>query len=310
MSKALQRYVRVVVSLGLLGYLVSILDWTLVSTLSVGALGYLLVSAGIVLVALLLMSARWKLIIDHELGTGVSYLLLYRYYLMGSFFSIFLPSSIGGDMVRVAYSNKEFSLGWKRAAGIVVSERLFGLSALAMLFALGFLVNGPLLQSIGVPSYIAWLAVIAAVAIFFVAKHLAAKKIKIDYGNATVMLVLSGLGQMGDVIIVFLMAGYFQQSVTLLELVVVMPLVYIATMLPISLGGVGVREGVMVGLLAFLGVNTSIAILIALTLYLSKVTVGLLGAVCYYRSDKISISEIEKERMAGPQNPSVTLRSN
>ncbi len=300
MNKVLWRYVRVAISLSLLGYLISILDWSLVSTLSVDVLGYLLVSVGIVLVSLFLMAVRWRLIVSHELGTSVSYLLLYRYYLMGSFFSIFLPSSIGGDVVRVAYSNKRFSLGWKRATGIVVSERLFGLSALAILFALGFFVNGPLLQSMGLPSYIAWLAAVVAVAVFFVAKYLAAKKIKIDYGNATMMLMLSGAGQMGDVIIVFLMAGYFQQSVTLLELVVVMPLVYVATMLPISLGGVGVREGVMVGLLAFIGVNTSVAILIALTLYLSKVTVGLLGAVCYYRSDKISIHEVERERMAVP----------
>jgi len=141
--------------------------------------------------------------------------------------------------------------------------------------------------------------VFAAICSFLAAKHLAAKKIKVDFRQALFWLLLSGLGQIGDVIITYLLAGYFLQDVSFLNLLVVMPLVYVATILPISLGGIGVREGVMAGLLAFLGVNISIAILIALTLFLSKVFVGFIGALLYYRSDKSPLKDMNKNNQGG-----------
>lgn len=57
----------------------------------------------------------------------------------------------------------------------------------------------------------------------------------------------------------------------------VIPLVYLATVLPISLGGIGVREGVLVWFLSIAGVSASEAVLLAFLVYLNRVLVGTIG---------------------------------
>ena len=57
----------------------------------------------------------------------------------------------------------------------------------------------------------------------------------------------------------------------------VVPMVYLATLLPISLGGLGVREGALVFLLARLGVPTSSAVTLSFLIYLNQVFLGMLG---------------------------------
>jgi uncharacterized membrane protein YbhN (UPF0104 family) len=79
---------------------------------------------------------------------------------------------------------------------------------------------------------------------------------------------------------VAVVAGALQvmgHPVALTALLFVMPLVYVATVLPISLGGLGVREGVLSGLLMLFAVPRDDAILAAFLLYLAKVVVGLTG---------------------------------
>lgn len=275
---------RLTTSMLLIVYLGTRLDWKLVASLKIDFIFYFILAVIFFLFALLIMSLRWKIIIDHEIGTKAPISYLYRFYLIGSFFSAFLPTAIGGDVVRIAYSNKNFGFGLKRSSAIVTSERLFGLSAIASLFSLGFLLDRQLLQSLGITAYYGFVSLLLAAVIFFIARHLATKRIKISLFVSVLLLLLSICGQFGDILIVYgFAAHYFNLNVSLTSLMVIMPVVYVATILPISFGGLGVREGTMVALLAFLHVNSSIAILIAFSLYLSKLTVGLLGAVLYNR---------------------------
>jgi uncharacterized membrane protein YbhN (UPF0104 family) len=275
---------KLLVSIFIIGYLTTILDWTILASLNVGILPYFLLAIFFLLLAIISMTVRWKVIIQHELQKKVSLGLLYRFYLIGLFFNSFLPSSIGGDIVRVRSSSQAFSLPIKRATAIVVSERLFGLAALSFLFSLGFLIDQTLLMKLGFEPYLSFIGLILACIIFFIAKYLAEKKIKISFSFALLLLILSACGQFADILIVFIFASYFEQSITLSSLMIVMPLVYIATIAPISLGGLGVREGAMVALLAFISVDTSIAIILAFVLYISKLLVGLIGGVLYNKA--------------------------
>jgi uncharacterized membrane protein YbhN (UPF0104 family) len=59
----------------------------------------------------------------------------------------------------------------------------------------------------------------------------------------------------------------------------VFPIVYILTVLPISLGGLGVREGVFVYLLTRAGIQASDAVMVSLLIYLNRVLVNSSGAV-------------------------------
>lgn len=280
----LSMLLKLITSLCILGYLLSILDWSILATLEVRIIPFFFFGILFLLIAIFCMTLRWKVIIQHELEVKVSAAVLYRFYLIGSFFNSFLPSSIGGDIVRVRSSSQTFSLPIKRATAIVVSERLFGLAALSFLFSIGFLIDQTLLMKLGFKPYLSFIGLILACIIFFIAKYLAEKKIRISFSFALLLLFLSACGQFADILIVFIFASYFEQSITLSSLMIVMPLVYIATIAPISLGGLGVREGAMVALLAFISVDTSIAIILAFVLYISKLLVGLIGGVLYNKA--------------------------
>jgi len=108
----------------------------------------------------------------------------------------------------------------------------------------------------------------------------------INYRDLSVILLLSGLGQFGDIVISYIFSLYFGLEITILNLMSIMPLVYVATVVPISLGGVGVREGVMTAGLTLYGVDVSDAVMISFLLYFTKVIVGLIGWFLYLKMGK------------------------
>ena len=96
--------------------------------------------------ALVMSAVRWWLV----LGPGLVPLgWLVRLYFIGQFFSLFLPTSVGGDAVRiVALSRGGVTTG--RALSSVIIERMLGVGALLLYLVLGGLMApalvSPLLQ--------------------------------------------------------------------------------------------------------------------------------------------------------------------
>jgi uncharacterized membrane protein YbhN (UPF0104 family) len=287
---------RVAVSIGLVGYLLSLLDWEVLSGLEPDYLGVFAGCVATLAVLLFAMVWRWKRMLDHECEAAASPWLLYRFYLIGLFFSVFLPGAIGGDVVRIAYARRQFGLGWRRSGAIVLSERLFGLSALGCILVVGLLLGSRLDSGLDLGWVHGLVAVAAAIGVFVAARELSARRIKVSYGGALVLLVLSAVGQAADILNAAAFARYFGYALELRDLMVIMPVVYVGTVLPISLGGLGVREGIMVGLLSLLGVEPGVAVVIALSLYLTKVVLGLVGGALYGAGERIPLGEIESER--------------
>jgi hypothetical protein len=115
----------------------------------------------------------------------------------------------------------------------------------------------------------------------------------ITYELLLVLLVLSMLGQFGDIIIVKIFSNYFNLAITITQLMVIMPLVYIATILPISFGGLGIREGVMATLLLLLGISPSISVVISLLLYFTKIIMALVGWMAYIKTPNKGLRELQ-----------------
>ena len=76
-------------------------------------------------------SLKWKYIILTE-KVIVPYLYLFKTYLIGSFVSLFLPSSFGGDIYRI-YALKKYNLDVLQNTSSVFFDRLTGLFALLSL---------------------------------------------------------------------------------------------------------------------------------------------------------------------------------
>src|SRR5512139_2012977 len=127
---------KVIVSVGLLVLLVSRMDtarfWAYARTAS---LAWLLGALLIYLVVVLTSAWRWGLLLgaQHVRIPGAS---LVSSYLVATFFNNFLPSNIGGDVIRIADTAP--AAGSKTlATTIVLIDRAVGLLGLVLIAAIG-----------------------------------------------------------------------------------------------------------------------------------------------------------------------------
>ncbi|WPL17708.1 hypothetical protein Thiowin_02747 [Thiorhodovibrio winogradskyi] len=96
----------------------------------------------------------------------------------------------------------------------------------------------------------------------------------LDAGTLLNLIALSVLFQAADIIACFLLAEALSIQLDLATLFVVMPVTYLITLLPISLGGLGIREGVLVLLLGRVGISVSDAVTFAFLIHFNRMLVG------------------------------------
>jgi len=134
--------VKIGVSLALLGYLLVTTDLeALLARVRAGDM-LLLVAAVLLYTGMILLSMwRWRVLISAQ-GYPAPIRHLSASYLVATFFNNFLPSNIGGDLIRVKDSSK--LTGSKTASLVIIAvDRILGFGALYALAALAYLVGGP-----------------------------------------------------------------------------------------------------------------------------------------------------------------------
>ena len=90
---------------------------------------------------------------------------------------------------------------------------------------------------------------------------------------------LSFLLQLGIVYYHYLVAQQLKISISFLELLVFIPIIVVVTLLPISLGGLGLKEGLWVYLFSRIGLTTEQALLLSLTITLLGWLLSLPGGI-------------------------------
>lgn len=95
--------------------------------------GWLLLTLLLVILSLVVRAYRWLLLL-RGLGVAISFGRLVALYFVGSFFNSFLPTSFGGDVMRVVEVARDVPVDV--AAGTVIVDRLTGL---LMLFIMALL---------------------------------------------------------------------------------------------------------------------------------------------------------------------------
>lgn len=230
---------------------------------------------------------------------GFSYpsrLFVWRFF-EGMFFSLCLPSSIGGDFIK-AYRLADSTPRRLLAGCSVLADRLTGLAGLGVLAGAammavewsldtrGTLAAGGLLLS-GMLALI-WLAVGSLDRLLGAIPSSPARQFLsqlLPYQRRPSLLAgavaWSLLIQAGNAVTVSLIARGLGVALPLSTWCVVVPLLMIAMLVPISINGVGVREGGMAVLLAPHGVPTKQAVAIALLWFLITIISGLIGGLLF-----------------------------
>jgi uncharacterized membrane protein YbhN (UPF0104 family) len=228
---------------------------------------------------------------------------LLAHYLAGQFVGNVLPSTIGGDVLRVSRASKTTGTGDIAFASVVI-ERLSGFVALPLLSFVGFALQPSLLDlehswiALAIAgATVAGLVIILAIAgsprmagrfanhqnwmRFIGAVHVGVDRIRREPRRATSVLVAAIAYQASVLIAVWCAIHALGVSLPNGAVLAYLPAVASAQVLPISLSGLGIREGLLVLLLRPLDVPTGKAIGIGLLWYGMTLIVSLLGAPAF-----------------------------
>ena len=254
-------------------------------------------------VAVVLATLRWQRVLTAlDLPADLSQLVSCS--LAAMFVANFLPSTIGGDVLRV--SRLSASNGQAPASfASVVLERLTGFLVLPLITLVALLTHPDLLH-LGTASRLALLfslGTLAALAVilglaantrlgqrlagnsnwlrFAGAVHLGFHRIRRHPGAATSVLLTAVAYQLTIVLAAWMASQALGMDVGLAPVMAFIPVVAMAQVLPVSVNGLGLREGALVLLLAPLGVATGQAVALGLILYGLNLLVSLLGAPAF-----------------------------
>lgn len=275
-----------------------------VPELSASTVAWLTVAALLTLAGLVLSALRWQRVLD-VLGLHAGLQRLLSHYLAGQFVSNVLPTTIGGDVLRVARLSRDTGETPGTFASVVL-ERLTGWLVLPIISVAGFLVNPPL-RHLGTATRVALgLAFATLIALgmllyavadqriggrfaardgwrrFAGAVHLGLDELR-HHPRAAANLLLVGFAYQLVLVLAAVAAAQALglQPAGLTALLAFFPAVAIAQVLPIGISGLGVREGAFVLFLGPLGVAAEEAIALGLLLYILNLGVSLLGAPAF-----------------------------
>ncbi|MCZ7528092.1 MAG: flippase-like domain-containing protein [Acidimicrobiia bacterium] len=297
-------WVRLVVSAVLLAILVSRihLDAVLPRQRHLSTLAFFAAGVVVTLLGIVLSAWRWQRVLV-VFDTHVRLRTLVSHYLAGQFVGNVLPSTIGGDVLRVSRGAQTTGSGATSFASVVL-ERLTGFVALPLLCVVGVLARPSLLQAdrAWIALAISGVTLVVLVGILLVAAsprlagrfaehenwmrfigavHLGVDRLRHRPRLAASVLAAALVYQVSTVLVVLLAVKTMDVSVPVAAVLAFAPAVAMAQVLPLSLSGLGVREGMLVLFLGSLGVSAGPAIGVGLLWYAMTLLVSLLGAPAF-----------------------------
>lgn len=236
----------------------------------------------------------------------------YQYFLVGMFYNNILPTSIGGDVARIYLLYRKSQEIYK-ASSIVVFERLVGAAATVSISLVAAIC---VFHLEGIRIFLYYIIILAAGIglVFFILFNpyllkgigkfdkvkrflQAIQEFKKSKSIVLNLFVFSLFYQLADIFVAFLFSRLIKMDVAFVYFLVFIPLVYIVTMLPITINGLGLRENLLVFLLALVGVGSSSAVLLSLLIYLDRLVRGLVGGLFILWYSLTGKVEIGKEPM-------------
>jgi uncharacterized membrane protein YbhN (UPF0104 family) len=297
---------RVVISVGLLALVAQSIDWGVVSErLSGASWGWFALAAAMVAAAFAIATLRWhSLLHGAELHPPLRKTI--RAYWIGVFTNNVLPTGFGGDAVR-AWLVAPRSAPLARALTSVAVDRLTAFGCLLPIAWLGVLLGGGDIPGslIGLLAFTTGGCAVGLAAAIVVLRRRGLSRFLpqlLRPWAAEVARVLRGYGRDRERMLEVIALGFGFQllivgstwllseslalSIDIEVIAVVLPLVLVATLMPISIAGFGVREGAFVALLAETGVASADALLLSLATVAAVAIASLPGGVLMVMRDE------------------------
>jgi uncharacterized membrane protein YbhN (UPF0104 family) len=238
-------------------------------------------------------SIRWYFL-AHALDFTGPWSIYLKYYFVGMYFNLFLPTSVGGDVLKMHFISRGEPKKL-RATYSILTDRLFGLTAMLLLGASAVLIGHGIL-----PHYFEHLLCVVGICIIAsllglpiaykllssiwpeIGKRLAVllvfwEKPKALFAALSLSFILQALG-MGAVA---LLAKDMGLDPPVVFYFAAFPIVAILTILPISFNGIGIREGGFIFFLGLKGISAEKALTLSLSFFAIQVMASLIGGLAY-----------------------------
>jgi len=298
---------KLIVSIVLLAILIRRSDaprlWEYVRTASVG---WLAAAVGLYFLMILASAWRWGLLLGAQ-GVAVRPARLTESFLVATFFNNFLPSNIGGDVVRIA-DTAPAAQSTTLAAAVVIADRAIGLLGLVLLAAVAATMARWADGGV-VSSWTLWLAFAgstAAAASMLLApertivllaplrrlhpewvgarlRQLTDVLTRFRHAPGPILLCFAGAVLVQALLVAFYaaVAHGLGVPVSTWHMAVIVPVSFLAQLLPISVNGFGVREAVFSYYFSRLGAPIEAALVVSLLGAGLVMLFSLTGALAY-----------------------------
>jgi hypothetical protein len=300
--------VKIAMSVGLLALLLSRTDIPrLWASMRGAAAGWLLAALSLYLLMVLISVWRWRVLLAAQ-HVVVPDGRLMNSYLVATFFNNFLPSNIGGDVIRV-HDTAQASGSKTLATTVILMDRgigLLGLLLVAAVAATSAPAGPAALPGLGPVLWLGFLAGALVIAPLVLAPHGVARllgplrRIHHEWVSLRIARLTGALGRFGEaphamlwgfagavavqaVLVAFYAAivRSMGMSVPWWYLAVVVPVSFVVQMAPISVNGFGVREATFAYYFSRLGLPIESAIAVSFMGAVLVMAFSLSGAVAY-----------------------------
>lgn len=298
--------VKIIFSISLFSYILFKAQITAIGQVIGGAnLKYYIVAVVLYIAAQPLRAMRWHMLLQNK-GVVVSPVTLLFLCFVGSFFSSILPTIVGGDLIRGYYVFRETNAHDVSFASIIV-DRLCGL-LVVILF--GLAATGYFLAVSGWSSLTTASVVVCGITVLFVLLacnysfmarfarlfvtlrhwgisqrlkeiYQATLQYRSDWPLLARCLLLSVMYEFIIIYIHYLLAQSLGWRIPFTVFILAVPLITIVSILPVSVGGLGVREGATAIVFAPYAISVANAVSISLLSYSIALVAGAVGGMAY-----------------------------
>jgi glycosyltransferase 2 family protein len=283
-----KRLLQVAVTVALAALLIWLVDWhEVIPVLKQVDRSWTVVILGLVVVERLLLNFKWRGLLAVG-GVHMGYWPLFRIQLAANALGIFLPGSIGVDAFRIAglwhhRDRREQVVAATLFDRITTALATVVVGALMVVLMAGSVLGSQAVTEVAIGGTV---AIVIAIAMLskrgkalmrrmaqWLPEKIRARVLEVGsaglliagHPSAIVLTIFTSLGAVALRVVIgkclLLACGV---DIPLGTLAFILPLVWATTMLPISVGGIGVQDATYVVLLGYAGVTSAVAIVVSL----------------------------------------------
>ena len=274
--------------------------------------GWLVAAILLILLQYLAAALRWQLIL-RTLEHGLPPRRVAEIFAIGLFFNQALPSTIGGDALRI-WRTYAYGLPLGHAVSGVLLDRALGFVALFVLAAVGLPWSFPLLGDGELRWFVPGLIACAFLGLAFLltldrllpaawhrrrmVRGLAGlaqdgRQVLLHLRSLVPLTAIGLLSALAAVAVVYCLAQALALPLSLLSCLMLVPILFTVTAVPVSLAGWGLREGAAIFLFGLVGLPQADALALSLAF-------GLLAAITSLPGGLVWLLTRERDRRAAP----------